>query len=165
MTLDGPTWRLGAWDPRRRGPFYCSPACGGRCTWDAYQKAQRSVRALVRSFGPGWTPRIWENFGWHWEVRDTTGHLRVGSCGRGLARYSAYVSRGTKNRSCDFAGYANTPRKALALALDCAREEFAKERKDLESLVRLLWPVSAPAAQSVRRSGRRAAARGAARSA
>jgi hypothetical protein len=56
------------WAPVRRGKIYCAPACGGDCTFTAYQQAQRRAKALAKKLGMGWTIRVWENLGWYYEV-------------------------------------------------------------------------------------------------
>ena len=61
------------WTPIRRGPYYCSPSCCGltsphRCTWAAYVEAKRASQAACAWLGNGWTPRVYENLGWHWSA-------------------------------------------------------------------------------------------------
>lgn len=58
------------WTPVRDGDVYCSPRCGFRCTWQAYQDAVAGANALCALLGaPGeWKPRVWENGGWHYEA-------------------------------------------------------------------------------------------------
>jgi hypothetical protein len=56
------------WTPRRVGRFFCSPACGARCTWKAYEKAVVDSEQLAAKLGDGWAARVWENMGWHWEL-------------------------------------------------------------------------------------------------
>lgn len=57
------------WQPRALpGGIYCSPRCGCRCTRADHDKAQKKARDLAARLGDGWTPRVWENGGWHWEV-------------------------------------------------------------------------------------------------
>lgn len=63
MTLD----KL-SWDPILRGPVFCSPACGGRCTKRAYDAAVCDSAAMCELLGDGWKPRVWENLAWHWCV-------------------------------------------------------------------------------------------------
>lgn len=48
---------------------YCAPACGGGCKKIDYKRAHRAANALVRRLGKGWTKRVWENLGWHYEAR------------------------------------------------------------------------------------------------
>lgn len=56
------------WKPVKRGALYCSPRCGGGCTYAAYRAAEREAAALAKRMGPGWVPRVWENMGWHWQI-------------------------------------------------------------------------------------------------
>lgn len=57
-----------SYKPVRKGDIYCSPACGYKCTWAAYQLATRRAKALCKLLGPGWEPHVWENGGWHYKV-------------------------------------------------------------------------------------------------
>jgi hypothetical protein len=56
------------WKPVRQGNIYCAPACGGNCTYSAYQQAERRANQLAKKLGVGWTVRIWENLGWYYKV-------------------------------------------------------------------------------------------------
>jgi len=57
---------------------YCSPSCGGKCSRFAYLNAKEKARKLKeRLGGEGWLTRIWENLGWHYEVRHPKSHLIV----------------------------------------------------------------------------------------
>lgn len=58
-----------SWTPVRRGPVYCSPACGGGCTRAAYDAAREAAADLARDLGPGWAPHVWENLGWHYAAQ------------------------------------------------------------------------------------------------
>lgn len=87
MKKDTPDWKA-----RRKGNIYCAPACGGNCTWAAYQQAKRDSLELVRELGTGWTAHVWENLGWHWEVRDASNCLNV-VVGR-TGRFTAYLGEG-----------------------------------------------------------------------
>jgi hypothetical protein len=55
-----------SWKAVRRGDIYCAPACGGNCTWSAYQSAKRSAARIVKKLGTGWKPYVHENMGWHY---------------------------------------------------------------------------------------------------
>lgn len=56
------------WTPVRNGRVFCSPACGGRCTFAEYTKANKDAENLARTLGAGWKPRVWENLGWHFSA-------------------------------------------------------------------------------------------------
>lgn len=73
----------------RSGPIYCAPWCGARCTWAAFQEATRRAKALAESLGDGWTPRVWENMGWHYEVVNGIIEVKT-SKHRGKTEYSAW---------------------------------------------------------------------------
>ena len=45
---------------------YCSPRCGCGCTKAAYEQAVVDATTLCALLGPNWTPRVWENGGWHY---------------------------------------------------------------------------------------------------
>lgn len=61
-------WTEKDWEPVRVGAVYCSPACGGQCTFAAYQKATKDAARIAAKLGDGWKPRVWENLGWHFKV-------------------------------------------------------------------------------------------------
>jgi hypothetical protein len=91
-----------SWAPIRKGPIYCSPGCGGKCTWAAHLQAKREAARLAKRLGPGWTPHVWENLGWHWKVQKGPLSIRaekhrIGYFGRvdGLGGMSA-SARGPK---------------------------------------------------------------------
>jgi hypothetical protein len=60
------------WTPVRNGKYYCSPACGGHCTYEAFEKATKDAEALAqlcaKEIGGVWKPVVHENLGWHWHV-------------------------------------------------------------------------------------------------
>lgn len=58
------------WKPVRRGNRYCSPACGGGCTYEAYEEARRHCKLLLDIMRTsGWRMDVWENLGWHYALR------------------------------------------------------------------------------------------------
>lgn len=57
------------WIPQLRGAIYCSPACGHGCTFEAFDRAYEQATTLATRLGRGWTPRVWENLGWHFCVQ------------------------------------------------------------------------------------------------
>jgi len=54
------------WVPIRKDAIYCSAACGGGCTWNAFRGAQKQAEALCKKLGHGFKPKVWENLGWYW---------------------------------------------------------------------------------------------------
>jgi hypothetical protein len=69
------------WKPVLRGGVYCSPACGGGvqfgCTKQNYDKSTSDAERLAQRMGTGWTPRVWENLGWHYCVNSPNGCIKV----------------------------------------------------------------------------------------
>lgn len=114
-----------SWEPVRRGPIYCSPACGARCSYAAYRAAvtqsARLARTLNTQLGPGWRPRVWENVGWHWAVlRGTVAVRRTTG-----ARYWASFEAGPFNPAVSSAGYERSAAVAVRTLLARARQHAA----------------------------------------
>lgn len=82
-----------SWKPLRRGPIYCAPACGFRCTWAAHEAAKRRAQELSIRLGKGWRPHVWENMGWYYEAISPCGRLKVSpSVHRGrVLHYTAFL--------------------------------------------------------------------------
>lgn len=57
-----------SWKPQRRGEIYCSSACGGGCTYEAYERAKSQTEMLAKKLGKGWNATIFENLGWFGKV-------------------------------------------------------------------------------------------------
>lgn len=113
-----------SWDAVRNGAIYCAPACGGRCTWKAYQKAVRAANALAKRLGPSWVTRVWENLGWHYGVIDRSGYWKVcpnihyvdGKYVR--VNYTAFFGLTTGVMSGTWAEHGRTPEKAIQATRD-----------------------------------------------
>jgi len=110
-----------SWTPHRKGDIYCSSACGYGCLWKDYQATKEAAQSLVNfltvslstKLGAGWKPRVWEDLGWHYEVR----------C-RGLKisvrrnSYTVYIGQW-------WVEDGKTPKAALRRALETATQELA----------------------------------------
>ena len=57
------------WTPVRNGDMFCSPACGCKCKLADYERAVKAAGNLAALLGGGWYPNVWENGGWHYDVR------------------------------------------------------------------------------------------------
>jgi hypothetical protein len=112
-----------SWTPVREGRTYCSPACGGDCTWLAYKNADFIAAGMVMALGEGWDPQVHENLGWH----ASAVKYRQGGCITVTAhgkRYTAYV--GEHRGAGLWIGDGSTPveavRKAMAIGLEAVRK-------------------------------------------
>lgn len=111
--------------PVRKGDLYCSPSCGGKCTWAEYQRAQRRSRTLAASlrkrYGGKWDPRVWENLGWHYAVVSHQGVITVSPylTGEKIVGYSALIGQ-------KWSSIAATPKTAIREALKAAMEDVKK---------------------------------------
>ena len=114
------------WTPIRRGKIYCSSACGGNCTWAAYQLAKRCAAAMVKELGPNWKPHVYENLGWHYQVDSEDGHISVHNR-PSTGEYWAAID-----------GYWSADGKTPSLAVSAAA---ARTRRHLEQLTRTLSDV------------------------
>lgn len=119
-----------SWDPVHQGAEYCSPACGGKCTWAAYQEAQKNAKALALLLGKGWVPRVWENLGWHWAAQTTDGLMKVypdtnGYRGK-VYSYTAFFGEGTGGQ---WATHGDDPESAVAAVFDQVQKEIERITK------------------------------------
>lgn len=108
------------WKAKRNGRFYCAPACGGRCTWAAYQKAKAESARVATLLGAGWKPRVDENLGWHWSVVDATGMLDVSSPGP-----NSYMTI----LAARYVGHGKTPQLSINAACKQAKPELSVLKK------------------------------------
>ena len=113
------------WDPVRHGDTYCSPACGGGCTWKSYQLAKKRAQELADYMGSGWTPKVWENMGWHYEARSTCERLRVKPL-LSTPGYHAFLNEPGKLPGGRWVGDGDTPEQAVKNAIREARREYQK---------------------------------------
>jgi len=117
------------WDAVRRGPIFCSPACGGRCTWAAHLAATAAADKLAREMGPGWTPHVWENLGWHYSVLSPCRRLKIHPGG---GTFTAFLGSAASSGGV-FAETARTPRAAIAAVRARAAAQLAESIAMLEA--------------------------------
>lgn len=98
-----------SWTPVRRGKVYCSPACGGDCTWAAHYSATRNAAALAKRCGPAFKPVVWENLGWHYRAETEDRRVTIRQY---AGQYQADVG--------GYHGYGTTPQAALDAAVSVA---------------------------------------------
>ncbi len=129
-------------DAVRKGPIYCAPWCGGKCTRKAFELATKEAARLCAKLGAGWTPRVWENLGWHTSVRSPCGRLVVhinitGSPILGNWKpsgYTAYLGSKTNMNSNRWSESAKTPAGAIRGVLEQARAEISTLQSYVEGL-------------------------------
>jgi len=111
----------------RAGDFYCSPGCGGNCTWEAYQRCVIASEILARELGEGWTTEIHENIGWFWSVISPCGRLNVCPSYQYLAKspklLGYHVSLGVPGHTSSRWGRGKTAKIAITDVLNRTRAE------------------------------------------
>ncbi|KKN04085.1 hypothetical protein LCGC14_1101020 [marine sediment metagenome] len=77
---------------------------------------------LARTLGPGWTPLVWENLGWHYAVRSPCGLLSVHPLfGTG---FTAFLSDSIGGIGGKWAEHGDTPREAIDAVIKEAKKEY-----------------------------------------
>lgn len=112
-----------SWKPIRRGPIFCSPACGNSCLHANYVKAHKDAKNLIKQMKTtGWNVHVWENLGWHWRINKLDGLLSVS--GDPKTGYNAMLSTSLPG-TCDSIWYDpkyfKDPNKAVAHRITVAR--------------------------------------------
>jgi hypothetical protein len=104
-----------------------------------FEKAVNNARALAKALGNGWTGRVWENLGWHYEAKSPCRRIEVYTCiidgkpdsygamlhepgGNGMPTYLGEPGRG------------KTPHKALASVVRNAKQRVATIQAIVEGL-------------------------------
>ena len=117
-----------SWKAVRRGDIYCAPACGARCTYEAYKNAVESAKATVKLMQPqkGWKIRVWENLGWHWEIKK--GNLEVHFSHPSRQYWATLSEDGGSGDSFDtnFTAYCTDPNRAVEHKLQIANNYIKK---------------------------------------
>ncbi len=117
--------------PRRIGDIYCSPRCGNKCTWAAYEKAIQESSALAEQLGDGWHPRVWENLGWHWSVHDEDRYMHVYPRRSGGYHTLFSPDSGVGGRP-GWSGEGETPEEAIAMSRAAALDEVVRLSRVLD---------------------------------
>ncbi len=120
------------WKPRRKGEVFCSPRCGGGCTYVAYQKARIEGVALAKKMGPGWDCIFWENLGWHYKA--VKGVVEVYPIIKGSALTDGWKVIGYHcfiNSAHQYIGEGKSANLALARALSAATKATDKIMRDI----------------------------------
>lgn len=123
------------WTPVRRGEIYCSPACGGNCTQAAFElaniQAERLCEQLNNMAGgfKDWQPYVWENLGWHYQVRRDVSRPGEAINGINECIIRKRHSEDPEKYRCSitingriFYNHADTPEKALLITMTEIRQ-------------------------------------------
>ena len=111
------------WTPIRRGGIYCSPLCGGGCTYAAFVKAIKDGDILATQCGPGYTRHVHENLGWHFGAISPCRRMFVTK--GGTRAFTAYL--GAKDSySGHYVGRGTTPRLAIQDAINVCKADLER---------------------------------------
>lgn len=121
IPLDDPK----GWVPILRGKIYCSPRCGGNCTLAAFQAATVAAEKLAKRLGPGWTPDVWENVGWHYKVVSPCRRLKLHGPYSARDCYMAFFGDKDMESGGTYAESGNTPTEAISATIETAAADFA----------------------------------------
>lgn len=136
--------------PVRQGDRYCSPSCGGGCTWKEYQQAVRDADQLVKQLrGEGWKPVVWENLGWHFQA--VSGPVQVYGDRRGPGgklRYSCMISD-KEEGSGGSSIWTNQDARSYADPNDAVEVEFLAAAKAAIGVVRAVSAAAKAAGRTV----------------
>lgn len=125
------------WTPRLSGSIFCSPACGGKCTKSAYDKAQRKAAALCDRLGPGWTPRVHENLGWHYSAINGEMSIREdGYLGNSPGDYGLLSGPGPQ-----IVMHGTDPHELLRNGLKQLRKNLADQQKRVDAMIEIVKEI------------------------
>lgn len=127
------------WTPVRRGPLFCSPACGRGCTGEEYKAARTKAALLCRILGDGWEPRVTENLGWHYDAIALGGLLVVNPVGKQF--YAAYCPSG--DGVCMSPSFISEHRKDPRQAVREVASKIAAESSRLNSILKTVADFTA----------------------
>lgn len=129
---------LDRWTPVRRGAIFCSPGCGGGCTWEAKVHADIKGKWLANvlndSWGGVWVPRVHENLGWHWGARTRYMHVSpvIDWRTREPIKFMCLLNTVEDNIGGRWCGDGKTPALAVRGAVKLLTEELALLAKVLK---------------------------------
>lgn len=120
----------------RRGEIYCAPFCGHNCTYAEYLAAQARADVALSELGPGWKARIWEGFGWHASVIDSSGHIRINIYAYGSgSRYTAFFSLDPTAPGC-VGAWVSAHRKTASDAAKAVLNRAHDRLREIQDAVR-----------------------------
>lgn len=116
------------WTPILKGDIFCSPSCGGNCKKSAYDEALQASNIVASLLGEGWTPQVYENLGWYWQV--VKGNIEVIHSNNG---YSAILQFSLDEENYYFRSDDLEPRKAVEKVRNQLHEIIRKLERQLAS--------------------------------
>ncbi len=120
-----------SWIAVLKGKIYCSPACGYNCKHADFETATQEGQQLAKKLGPDWTPRIWENMGWHYQAISPDQRCHV-SKNRHGGDYTAYLHHKPLSGG-RWTGKGATPGEAVDLAYRSCSNELDVLQATLDS--------------------------------
>lgn len=121
--------------PVLNGRTYCSPFCGSGCTKDEHDKAKAiGVMTLKRLKNPaGWKIRVWENMGWHVQLKKGGMNLHIRTYGDKIEYSTLFSAEGGSGGDPSWTDQfrSEDPNKAVEHQLKLVRRELKKIQKSL----------------------------------
>jgi hypothetical protein len=125
-----PLSTIGRWTPVLNGDVYCSPACGGRCKKAEFDRVSEQAGVLAAQLGSGWMPIVWENLGWHFQVKK--GSFTI--CDESPKGYSAYIEFSFDSRKAErISAIDADPRTAVQRVIDIVNSKINVLKRSLMS--------------------------------
>lgn len=119
------------WTPKLNGDVFCSSACGSGCKKADFDRATELAGVIAAKLGRGWIPRVWENLGWHFEVKKGAATVSLTGCGD----YSASIEFSFNDRVTDqISEIHSDPRIAVQQASDVMNNKIASLKRALMSV-------------------------------
>ena len=116
----------------RDGKIYCSPRCGFNCTKAEFDEATEDANSLAALMGDGWTPNVWENWGWNYSVIKGRATIYPSfDQSQKLIDYHVDLRVGERQ----ILAIAEKPDDALGFAVQIARTEIQRMSDDLADLL------------------------------
>ncbi len=122
------------WSPGRRGALYCSPGCGGKCTWADYQLARKRghtlVKTLTAKLGDGWGISVFESMGWRYTVGrgGVSVHVSHSTIGTATSYFALLGEPGGSGGLSDWTDHSSydDPVEAVQRTIEKAEKVMAK---------------------------------------
>lgn len=105
-------------------------------TEDAAEQAGRRVKAQLDALWPKWTLRVWENFGWHYDLRRGPVSLSASSgVGFMVLICNRPESDGSGTMLVPYAQFAKTAASCVRLAAISFRAAWLKKIEEMQAVL------------------------------